>query len=76
MATLQTKLYPACNAGQYYSFRSIRGILSTVLALLQDVRSAFTGSAEPIVRVIAGIGALVMVFLIIFRRKKRERDKS
>ena len=47
-----------------------------MLALLQDARSAFSGRAEPTVRVIAGICALVMVFLIIFRRKKRVQDKS
>jgi hypothetical protein len=81
VATLQVELYPAYDAVKHYSFRSIRGILCTVIALfLADVHSVLPGSAEPTVRVIAGIGALVMVFIIVFRRtnvlKKNEEDKS
>jgi hypothetical protein len=44
-------------------------VLSTVLAMFQDATPATTGTALPIVRVISGIFALVMVLLIIFRRK-------
>jgi LPXTG-motif cell wall-anchored protein len=45
-----------------------------VIALLQDAHSALSGSAEPTVRVIAGICALVMVFLIIHRRRKKDSE--
>jgi len=48
----------------------IRGILlGTVTALLQDPRLATSGSQAATVKVIFGVLALVMAFIIIFRHK-------
>jgi len=49
--------------------------ISAIPALLNDP-TAPHGPAEPVVRLLAGIGALVMTGIIIFRRKARSRSHS
>lgn len=50
--------------------------LSTAIALLQDARLATSGRLTPAIRVVSGVLALVMVFVIIYRRKGRAKNEE
>ena len=54
-------------------------VLSAVLAFLKKAPPSTTGTAAPLVRVISGICALIMVLIIIFKRKagaKKDKDDT
>jgi len=52
---------------------------STLLALLQDAPAPDTSGTQNIIRIVAGVLALVLVVIIIMRRrggKKKDQDEE